>query len=839
MDIRLFPLPSLPTLSRLLAGLMLLMLIIIGLIALHGYISQDSGEFGNTTTSRDLYAVGDENFPPFSFLLDGETVGYDVDVMRSVAVDLNRTVHIELMQWSDATDLVARGERDILIGVAITDERKSIYDFTERTLNQRTARFMRRDDFTLPTQDLSHWDGIVAGQRGDLSTIELQGKYPNLTIVEYPDQVQALEAVINEQADLFVGNYYVGMYTLQKLGATTVLKTVGDPESERPYGMAVQRGNTALLSELNQAIDRLKQSGEMKKIRDRWFGEDFFTETIMPYLMGILILSGGAVLVITLYSLVLRRYNTRLNEKVREQTDELMEKNRRLQDSENELRLHIAELDANRRALSASEERFSLAMQATRDGIWDWQLDSEDLYFSPGYYHMLGYEADEIPFNYKVYLDHIHPDYKDLAESVFSRIMSGNQSFFEMEHLMRRKEGGYIWILSRGMTMSRDDSGRPVRIVGTHVNITTRKKTESELAELKILLDAAFKQSNVAMILIRLPDKGMYLINTMALEIFGIDPEVVLTGMSFSDISSRSMMNPETGEQITVENHPLMKAARGVRTTGYEAGVIDNTGSLRHLLINASPIFSQQGRCIAAIMVCTDISERRRVEEAMNLVNRKLNLLTSITRNEIQNQVFVLLGYLEICRSETTEPEVDGLLRRMHETVNLLSSHISLTRNYQDMGVVPPKWQNIREVYVYAASHVNLSEITHIQNTKSYEVFADLFLEKALTNVLTNAINLGGSVSRISSWTEERDGDLLLIITDDGAGIEPETKEIIFQQGKISDQGFGLFFAKEVLSITGLSITETGEAGRGGRFEILFPKGKYRRVREGDGEGGN
>jgi len=123
---------------------------------------------------------------------------------------------------------------------------------------------------------------------------------------------------------------------------------------------------------------------------------------------------------------------------------------------------------------------------------------------------------------------------------------------------------------------------------------------------------------------------------------------------------------------------------------------------------------------------------------------------------------------------------------------------------------------------------VELSNITHIQNIGPYEVFADPFLEKALTNILVNATMHGKNTSQIIAWTEELDGSLVLIIADDGIGIEPEKKELIFSHDTQNNQGLGLFFAREVLSITGLTIQETGTIGRGARFEITFPKGKYR-----------
>jgi PAS domain S-box-containing protein len=671
---------SLSKTNQVLIGLTVIFCTLILVIILSGYMSEDS-QLDEPHNQNELYAVGDDSFPPFSFLRDGTPTGYDVEIMQTIAQDLNRTVHIELMEWAEAVRQIEHGEKDILIGVAIIDERKNFFDFTERTINQRSARFMRRDDFNLPTQDLSRWNGTVAGQIGDMNTIRLKDAYPNLTIQEYPNQIQAMQAIINGSADLFIGNYYVGMYTLQSLQAQHLLKTVGDPESERPYGLAVKKGNTALLSELNQAIDRMKQSGEMKKIRDRWFGEAFFADTLMPYLITLLVLSGGAILVITVYSLILRQYNTQLNTEVAQQT------------------------------------------------------------------------------------------------------------------------------------------------------ITLQHQIE-ELDELKILLDAAFKQSNVPMILIHLPDEKIYTINQSALDILGINQDMINEGAGFSEVFTYPILNPDTREEIPKDKHPLILAAQGMSTTGYEGVMCDSTGSLRYLLINASPISGPDNRYIAAIMVCTDITERRQVLEAMNLINRKLNFLTKITRNEIQNLVFVLRGYLEFCSQETTEPHITQLLARMQATVHQLSVQISFTRNYQDMGMNPPKWQKIKEVYTFAASHVELSHITHIQNIGPYEVFADPFLEKALTNILANATTHGKTTTQITSWTEEQGGSLILIIADDGIGIEPERKELIFSHDTQDNQGLGLFFAREVLSITGLTIQETGTIGRGARFKITFPKGTYRIIQE-------
>ena len=86
------------------------------------------------------------------------------------------------------------------------------------------------------------------------------------------------------------------------------------------------------------------------------------------------------------------------------------------------------------------------------------------------------------------------------------------------------------------------------------------------------------------MILVRLPDESILLMNTSALELFGIDPEKKLPGMSFPSLMPSPLLDPDSGAPIAVEEHPLRKAAKGVITTGYETGIMDRTGSVRYIL---------------------------------------------------------------------------------------------------------------------------------------------------------------------------------------------------------------------------------------------------------------
>jgi len=135
-------------------------------------------------------------------------------------------------------------------------------------------------------------------------------------------------------------------------------------------------------------------------------------------------------------------------------------------------------------ALKTSEERFTLAVEASTDGIWDWDIPTDQGYYSPGYYSMLGYKNQEFPWDYHVWVDMMHPDDRDHAVSVNFDCIEGRIEQFQLEFRMRHKDGSWRWILGRGKAVARDAEGRALRLAGTPTDITERKAAEQRVAAL-------------------------------------------------------------------------------------------------------------------------------------------------------------------------------------------------------------------------------------------------------------------------------------------------------------------------------------------------------------------
>ncbi len=135
-------------------------------------------------------------------------------------------------------------------------------------------------------------------------------------------------------------------------------------------------------------------------------------------------------------------------------------------------------LQKSEAALRASEERLALALDAGSDGLWDWNIASGETQFSHHWLTMLGYRMGEFPSTVRVWETLIHPEDHDRALSLMQQHLDGLTEAYECEHRLRRKDGGWCWVLSRGKVVSRDPDGRPLRIVGTHMDTTKRREAE-------------------------------------------------------------------------------------------------------------------------------------------------------------------------------------------------------------------------------------------------------------------------------------------------------------------------------------------------------------------------
>ncbi|MFA5347217.1 MAG: PAS domain S-box protein [Methanoregula sp.] len=251
-------------------------------------------------------------------------------------------------------------------------------------------------------------------------------------------------------------------------------------------------------------------------------------------------------------------------------------------------------------------------------------------------------------------------------------------------------------------------------------------------------------------------------------------------------------------------------------------------GSIRWQRWSDRAIFDKNGKITEYQSVGQDITENKQTEEALALACQKMNLLSSITRHDILNQLTVLSGYLALSEEFTSDEKLLGFIKKEEIATERINQQIAFTKEYQDIGVHAPQWQNVHDGIINAANLLDLSPVSIQIGFNNIEVYADPLLGKVFYNLLDNAVKHGGKTSTIQFSSRQSGTRLTIICEDNGSGIDPEAKKHLFERGYGKHHGYGLFLIQEILAITRITIQETGEPGSGARFEITIPHGMYR-----------
>ena len=286
---------------------------------------------------------------------------------------------------------------------------------------------------------------------------------------------------------------------------------------------------------------------------------------------------------------------------------------------------------------------------------------------------------------------------------------------------------------------------------------------------------------------------------------------------------------------IAAEYHETVIAKMAARKEGgeaspYEIEMVTKNGPRRSVIVKATPIRYQNNPAILLLLI--DITERNLAEKTLQQTNRKLNLLSSITRHDILNLLTVIIGHMELVKRKQYVPSFDKHFNKITGAAERIHAIIQFTKTYESIGVNTPVWQDL---------HILMDKVTKDAQTGKVlvnndipdgtEVFADPMIVNVFYNLLDNAIRYGGKITTIRFAVEESGDEYLIICEDDGDGIPADEKEKIFERGFGKNTGLGLFLSREILSITGITIREIGEPGEGARFEIVVPKGIWRMVR--------
>ncbi|PWR74785.1 PAS domain S-box protein [Methanospirillum stamsii] len=357
-----------------------------------------------------------------------------------------------------------------------------------------------------------------------------------------------------------------------------------------------------------------------------------------------------------------------------------------------------------------------------------------------------------------------------------------------------------------------------VDIERIHIEQTLRKN-QAVLSEAMNLAKLAKWEYDV--------DTGLFLFNENFYQLYGTTSEREGGNLMSAEKYAKDFLHPADLSLVSQEIYKAIEAKDPGYTSHLEHRIIRRDGEVRYISVRIAIIKDKSGRTIKTHGVNQDITERRKSEEAIRKANNQLNLLSSITRHDILNKITGIRGYLAVMEMENSDQKLNEYLHRTRTATDVIQSHIEFTRVYQKIGSHEPQWIDLQSVMPSAHLPESISMILDIRHVILY---ADPLLERVFFNLLDNSIRHGKHTTTIHVSGFKADSGFTVLWEDDGIGIEDTEKEKIFERGYGQNTGLGMFLVREILSLTDITIKETGVFQKGARFEITVPKGSYQIV---------
>jgi len=246
-----------------------------------------------------------------------------------------------------------------------------------------------------------------------------------------------------------------------------------------------------------------------------------------------------------------------------------------------------------------------------------------------------------------------------------------------------------------------------------------------------------------------------------------------------------------------------------------------------HLRFSASALVDANGNVTGAIESIRDITEQVMTKSALENTGQRLNTLAGILRHDMSRKLAVLYGQLQVGVIKFKDPEVISFIANLKESASGITRQIDISREFRDLGASPPAWIAVQDSIYTAAKRLDFSKVLFHAWTERLFIFSDPQLSTVFYHLLHNALKETTGATKIIITYHIRESGCVIIIEDDGIGIPDAEKGSLFIQ-KEDSYGRGLFLSSEIVSLTGMSIRETGVYRTGARFEILIPPQGYR-----------
>jgi PAS domain S-box-containing protein len=404
-----------------------------------------------------IIVVGDSTYAPLEFEdANGDAAGVFVDVWRLWSERTGVGVDFRCMVWADAIEAVERGDADAFGGIFYSDERAERFDFVADYMEIPTRIFFHESIFGVRRiTDLKAFRvGVV---EGDQAHDVLSASAAEIELAVYESNEQLVAAAVRGDVKVFVADHPIALFYLSTHDGGDQFRYAAEPIYIGTIHAAVRKDDPVLRDLVARGFDAITDD-EIEAVVERWTG--YGVGTRIPWratMISLGVVALGATLILV--------WNAQLRRRVASATGQLREEQQRLRASEAELRV--------------SEERYRLASVGTADGMWDWDLQTDEVFYSDRFLELIGRTRDSFPPVIGSFRDLLHPDDADRVREAIERHRRHGEPY-DIEYRLATTDGQYRWFRARGQAIW-DDEGRPVRMAGSIRDVHERRLTEESL----------------------------------------------------------------------------------------------------------------------------------------------------------------------------------------------------------------------------------------------------------------------------------------------------------------------------------------------------------------------
>jgi PAS domain S-box-containing protein len=481
----------------------------------------------------------------------------------------------------------------------------------------------------------------------------------------------------------------------------------------------------------------------------------------------------------------------------------------------------ITERKRTEAALRESEERLRLAFAGAQEGVWDWNLETGAVVYSPRWKQMLGYADNEIESHVDEWKRLLHPEDKPRAEQLNESVLRGGETY-EGEFRLRHKDGHFIHVLSRGYPVRRDPNGPVVRIVGIHLDITERKRTEAALRESEERLRLAFVGAQ----------EGVWDWNLETGDVVYSPRWKQMLGYSDEEIEPhvdawKRLLHPDDKPRADQLNQSVLG---GSDTYEGEFRLRHKDGHFIHVLSRGFPVRRESGGPVVRIVgTHFDLTERKRAEAERTRTEflTRLVFAQEDERRRIAREMHDQfgehltalghgIGMLRDACGDRPElrPKVDALnavAQRLDRDVDHLVWEIRPTA-LDDLGLHAALANYVQTWSARVGISAELHAPGRLDDRLASETETTLYriAQEALTNIAKHS-----RARNVDVILERRPDSVLLIIEDDGVGFDPGDAG--------TDGGFGLLGMQERAALVGATLEIESTPGKGTTIFVRLP----------------